>query len=528
MSELALSYQQSITAAGAAIAGRIRNVLRPASFGVVPEAVSQISNTVEDPALRDFVRERTQPHRIIPRPVVACVASIALIAGAGSEYVDPEEAVAQVPSVSAKQHELTSQPSVLSPIHKAKCTPHTRVLFTLRGSFAVAPEKPEPFILTAKACPGKKPLKKIKVIGHNEQGQKATWKIQNLAPGDERQRKLKLSFPEATPGVSNNETATIPLIAVQASRSDGRRVGSNRWLLKAKKQPCTPRPDFQVAAQADNEIVGNEHMDTATAVGLLRSVLGVTALRINVIPAQVKARGGYDPYIRAIDTAKANGIKDVYVTIMQNPRYLPGDLGVSRFDNFDPNAIRTFAREVATTLGQRVMRYSVINEPNHPLFSQFYAKKDQAMYVSAYTAGREGILEANPLAEVEAGELASGSNLSYWVNMVSTLPSDGVTIHPYKEYIYRLREYKKLARGRLSVSEDGVFNTVPHHMTKTAQRLRVAWCAGVGRYILYNPFDYANPSTGENTGFINLGGDNTSAQKAFRAAVSTKGVVIKR
>lgn len=297
---------------------------------------------------------------------------------------------------------------VLRPSTRSACTPKQNVSLSLRSSKTVDSAGKIKYQMIAKKCYGKKgsAFKSIRLVAAappkegQRQKQKRAWRIKNPA-SDYRgnRRTFRLWNTSKTAHEYRNPDKPKNQIQLSAYNSKGRRLGKSVYDLSKVKyssgtkskpsaggssqnadQSCTPDPKFRVGAQADNEVVFQEHMDTQTAVGLLRSTLGITALRINIMPGQVREKGGLDTYIRAIDIAKNNGIKDILATVMPNPEYMPSEPGEPHASDFGlegQHAMYAFAKKVSTTLGPRVVRYSAINEPNHPYFSRFYTSKDQ-------------------------------------------------------------------------------------------------------------------------------------------------------
>ncbi len=108
-----------------------------------------------------------------------------------------------------------------------------------------------------------------------------------------------------------------------------------------------------------------------------------------------------------------------------------------------------------------------------------------AKYGEMYRAGREGVLEADPNAEVITGDLAP-DNLEAWIKYLKTLPSAGIAIHPYGKVIDDTAKYVEESGDKpLNLSEYGNNANDPDQAAKNREALTKAYCGGTKQLIWY-------------------------------------------
>jgi hypothetical protein len=442
---------------------------------------------------------------------------------------------------------------------RSKCSSKTRMTLSLRGAKTPDKSGKNNYQIIAKSCKGKKekPLKNIRLVvsGPPKEGQKKrqkkSWKIKNPSTGNKGNRR-NFSFSQSgikTDQISQNQVSKNKL-QLSAYNRQGRQTAKTIYLPKTGKpsyednnnshsenvqspESCKPHPDFRIGAQYDRGILYQEGMSTQTAAGLLNYTLGATAIRINVIPAQVEELGGLTRYVEAIKSAGSQGIEEVLATVMPNPIYMDdNNPGQPNAGNFGSNgkgkeAMYSFARRVSTTFGTKIgnvaIRYSAINEGNHPYFSLNHTSSGVEFYKSGYMAAYNGIKDGtNNTATVATGEHAPSDNIIFFLKASQSVPNDGTNLHTYGSHNDRIDEFDKIIDKEITVSEDGAFGSDPDQINTAAKRLRVAWCAGVRGYYLYNPIEH---NTGKNdkprwdTDFLHVNGDNSKAKRAFATAL---------
>jgi hypothetical protein len=264
--------------------------------------------------------------------------------------------------------------------------------------------------------------------------------------------------------------------------------GAKRRAASAAGLPpgCAALPAFEVGVQDDPVFLGLQPaMSPSRGFELATAVFHARLLRLNVVWGEVK-RYGWAPYDRAVQMAREH-CWAVHLTIMWTPpfeeSYLNSELSS---EHLNLSLLASFAREVAARYAGRVGRFAIGNEPNGAKFMGQAGGESKAMtaYDSAYMAGYDGVKAADPSAEVIAGELA-GRDIYGWLGNVSTLPSNGVGVHPYQlaESIANLLNY--IRPVPLLVSEDGVAANVPNQIAKDLEVEETARRAGAKEFVFY-------------------------------------------
>lgn len=439
---------------------------------------------------------------------------------------------------------------------RSKCSSKTNMTLSLRGAKTPDKSGKTKYQIIAKRCKGKKGKSlnniRLAVSGPPKEGQKKkqkkSWKIKNPSTSYRGNRR-NFSFLQSgikTDQISKSQVSKNK-IQLSAYNRRGRQTAKTIYLPKAEKPSyedpdnphsenvqspgsCNPHPNFRIGAQYDRGILYQEGMSTETAARLFHNVLGATAIRINIIPAQVEELGGLTRHVEAIKSAGSQGIEEVLATVMPNPIYMndnkPGQPNAGNFGSKGAGreAMYSFARKVSTALGTKIgnvaIRYSAINEGNHPYFSLHHTSSGVEFYKSGYMAAYNGIKDGtNNAATVATGEHAPSGNIGFWLEASQSLPNDGTNLHTYGDHNNRIGEFDEIIDKEITVSEDGAFANDPNQINTAANRAKVAWCAGVRGYYLYNPIAGYKSRQGWDTGFLHVNGGNSEAKKAFASAV---------
>jgi hypothetical protein len=450
---------------------------------------------VELPAAQPDVRPAAGGNSLGWLPKLALGATIAaLVSPSAVEAFSPDKAP------SANEHQT------------GKCPPHKQISFQLAEAKYNTQPDTKKYKIVAESCEKTKPklLKHVRIIESNNQGQKKSWKYKKFEPNSKHERYFKL------PGVSG----TSQTVTAKALGPRGKRLGTGKWNLNYKPnsrlpqktvQPvdpsngeviapeCNPDPDFSVGIQDDSQFVWQQDISRDKAFDLATSTFGAKILRINVVKAQVD-QYGYQQYEDAVDAAVAHGYK-VQVTITQTPSYMTGNAPPTSA-NPDPEATYDFAKQTAAVFGQRVMLYSIYNEPNYSAFLQSQSLDD---YLPAYRAGDAGVLAGNPNAKVMIGELAPSSTIFTWLAKFQGETKGGVAIHSYGDEINHLVELKQAAGTDLYDSEYGIPASDPDQMAKDQTAIKLAKCAGLKEIVFFQLIRRTpDDGTGWDTGVINL------------------------
>jgi hypothetical protein len=303
-------------------------------------------------------------------------------------------------------------------------------------------------------------------------------------------------------------------ITLKALSSKGKKIGTKSWKLedipeeppsphsailqqelKEAEKNCTPNPDYLVGIEDENQFVFEQDIDRNTAFTEATRILGAKLIRINMIYGLVQAYG-LQPYIDTVNSAIEHGYK-VDLTIMSTPKYLSAFDQTLSWNNRDPNLMREYAANIARTFGDKILYYSVENEPNIGAFNQ---GQDPEAFKRQYIAGREGILQAYPGAKVVAGELANVDMATWITDVVNKLPNDGVTTHPYGGAISRVDYFRSLAKTKLLISEYGNFRSNPNQLQDDLAVRRIMECLGMEHLVFYQLV--RDPAATWNTGLI--------------------------
>lgn len=375
------------------------------------------------------------------------------------------------------------------------------------------------FMLNAASC--KTTFNGITLIEVDNQQQKPQTKrlgnVASLSPGKEQ----SFSFSIPLPGPADPANAIKPVLRnrtfdFNATSSTGKSLGHNQSLFvyqwpktasatgsfnveQIVDAPCKPDPRFTLGVQEDKYILwGTPTERAATLDEALRTFPETRLVRLNAVSGEI-AKYGMKPLKDAVDAIKKRHLQ-VAVTLVPTPSY-DGDLLTQfpdlSFANYNPDRMRSLAKQIATTLRGQVAYYTVGNEPNVSLFNK---TQNWTAYDALYRAGREGILAADRSAEVDVGEIDAGDSLNAWVKHMSTLPNAAVAIHPYAKYLYDLRDIAKLSHTPIKATEYGIPSNEPHQLDKLRAAVNTARCAGVKTFIAYEIYASKKPGVWD-TGF---------------------------
>jgi hypothetical protein len=226
-------------------------------------------------------------------------------------------------------------------------------------------------------------------------------------------------------------------------------------------------------------------MSPSRGFELATAVFHARVLRMNVVWGEVK-RYGWAPYDRAVQMAREH-CWGVHMTIMWTPpfeeAYFNSELSS---EHLNLSLLASFASEIAARYAGRVGRFAIGNEPNGAKFmgQSGGESKTMAAYDAAYMAAYKALKATDPGAAVIAGELA-GRDIYGWLGNVSTLPTDGVGVHPYQltESFANLVNYIKPVP--LLISEDGVAAGTANQIGADLELENAARSAGAKEFIFY-------------------------------------------
>jgi hypothetical protein len=457
------------------------------------------------------------PESPFNRKMVAGLAALALAAGIAVEQ--PESAVAAGHRPSAEW--ALVQPDNLTVLKQEKaCTPRHQVKLSLYKN-RVPNNGMDAFLVQAKNCKkaGHTTLKNVILKNDSAESKHEAWKIKSLRPGKTKSftftlPALRRTVSDVAPGSDKQD------VSLQAFTPKRGQLGHNVWTLrnsvnstddltqpphipdpevvKQALENCTPSPDFKVGIQDDPQSVFERDINRNQLFDLGRQIFNASYVRINVIYGLVQ-QVGLQPYIDAVNAAKANGYK-VDMTLMPTPSYMPDADQTLGYKNWDPQTMQSFAQTIGATFGSSVEDYSIGNEVNH-----WYFNADESMprFKAAYLAGRAGLLAAYPQAKILIGELAP-VDVSDWINYLNKLPNDGIAIHPYGDTINHLPTYISEAKTPLYLTEYGNFRS-PTQMANNKAAEILARCTGTERLTMYQVIhntDKVSPTTAWDTGVI--------------------------
>lgn len=447
------------------------------------------------------------------------MAAVSLIVGGANETINPAEA-------DAAAHRQPINHSAKPKSKEKPCKPSNQVKLSL--THVGDSSGTEYYIARAKACKKTTPklLKNVKLDEKGPEGQHRDWILKKLAPGRQQSRGFTLDL-------AGQDSTKDRSISLKAFSSKGKRIGAKSWKLddipeeppsphseilqqelKEAQKSCAPDPNFKVGIEDENQIVFEQDISRQEAFSQASRILGANLTRINMIYGIVQAYG-LEPYKKAVDDAIDHGYK-VDLTIMSTPKYLSAFDSTLSWNNRNPDLMREFAGKIAQTFGDKILYYSVENEPNINSFNQ---GQDPNAFKQQYLAGREGILQAYPEAKVIAGELANVDMAGWIENVVNDLPNDGVAIHPYGGAISRIDNFRSLSRTDLIISEYGNFRSNPNQLQDNLAVREIARCKGYKQVVFYQLV--RDPEATWNTGLIDPS-SNPAGQRSLAYRMPVK------
>ena len=196
--------------------------------------------------------------------------------------------------------------------------------------------------------------------------------------------------------------------------------------MSARTKPAK-KSSFKLGVQDDNVLVKDKGPGREWGLDRAKE-LGAKVVRVNIIYGDK-----YEPVDALIASAAKRGIK-VQLTITGKPAYgYSGKDATPKIsaDKTKASEFGAWAKEVAQHFKGRVGRYSVWNEPNHPLFLKSTSAR---AYVKLYRAAQGAIKSVDPKAQVMVGELAPSKNAENFVRSLAKhgIKTDGIAMHPYQ------------------------------------------------------------------------------------------------
>jgi hypothetical protein len=251
-------------------------------------------------------------------------------------------------------------------------------------------------------------------------------------------------------------------------------------------QNCPPNPAFEVGVEDDPVFLGLQPaMSPTHGFELAGRVFHARLLRLNMVWGEVK-KYGWAPYDRAVQMARER-CWAVHMTIMPTPnyaeRYLNSELSAR---HLNLALVASFSREIAARYAGQVARYGIGNEPNMGQFMPVTGNLsvDIPNYDRMYMAGYNAVKGADPSAQVVAGEIAA-KNPFEWLSNLETLPSNGVSMHPYR-FTNLIEQFVKYIQPiPLLIGEDGVPASDPNQLARDLEREEIARHAGATAFIFY-------------------------------------------
>lgn len=314
---------------------------------------------------------------------------------------------------------------------------------SLHGPRNVILNQKNNYKLIAKNCnsKGAPSLHDVDVVALGPNKQRKTLHVDNLKPGATEDKSIRMIF---------SKRSRKPFVRATAYNEQGKPLRKARWSMNylgltgpGSKNPvnvepkipefCRPRPDFYVGIGGPELLTPPDGVSREAILQMDQDRLGVAAVRLNLVYGDIAAYG-YQNVIDEINAAHHVGINKFLFTVMGSPNF--ADSKVSQalgFNSPDLGRMAQFAQESAAKLipylnSPRDASWSIWNEPN---ITQFLASRSITDYIALYNAGRQGIHNVDPGAEMYAGELAP-TNLPLWVDtLTKSVQADGISLHPY-------------------------------------------------------------------------------------------------
>jgi hypothetical protein len=318
---------------------------------------------------------------------------------------------------------------------------------------------------------------------------------------------------------------------------------------------------MEIAIQDDYVLGGGGRLDVATAYKLAHE-MGTTVVRVNVLSSEVAGKG-FGRLDTLIDRIRAEGMIP-QVTIMGRPKWYVANQPDGGCPHIDPHPAKfaQFCTKVVSHFGDKVWRYSIWNEPNHPTFLQCTTGPSYKLYAQLYQVGFNTIRALNPKAIVLWGEIAGGANSKTWVvdalkegvrlNKGKPVSTSGIAIHPYQYMIEPLKEstddairfgdltkfkswlatteFVKNSIGHpapLYITEFGWFN--PPHKLSIPDKTRAEWATkavrhaknmGVSQFLYFTLTESPNHEGNWDTGIVKMDGTPSLTYQAIKKAVT--------
>lgn len=298
---------------------------------------------------------------------------------------------------------------------------------------------------------------------------------------------------------------------------------------------------FRLGVQDDDILVRNQGKGREWGLDRAKR-LGAKVVRANFTHGDK-----YDDYDALIAAARKRGIR-VQLTLMGTPAYHDQKGKKISATRANPKEVGKWAGETAKHFKGRVGRYSIWNEPNHPLFMK---NPSAAQYAKVYKRAHRGIKKVDRKAQVMVGELAPGKSAKHFVNVLGRrgITSDGLAMHPYQDPGVRptarhpargeygisnvkalqkdLRKHKKglhTKRGKalpVYLTEFGYQANVPNRGSLLRSAVRQAKRSGARQLVLYQILR-ADPHESWDTGLYERSGKPTEAARALLTHASKK------
>lgn len=169
--------------------------------------------------------------------------------------------------------------------------------------------------------------------------------------------------------------------------------------------------------------------------------LGARHIRANIFSSDLKALG-WGPYDRFINQAVLRGFQ-VQLTITGQPRWSADKhehSGDVPYHEPTPYQFANFARYVVEHTQDRVRRFSLWNEPNHPAFLS--AASPAQLYGQLYRTAYRAVRSVDNDCAILFGELSGRRGAPAFLQAATayhTTHASGMAVHPYQYITHPLR-----------------------------------------------------------------------------------------
>lgn len=192
---------------------------------------------------------------------------------------------------------------------------------------------------------------------------------------------------------------------------------------------------LELATQDEGTMLWTDRggLDADRALELARD-MGCSWVRLNIYSSGLHQHG-WGPYDDAIDRARAHGLS-VQVTLTGQPRWDADkpDGGVPYRDP-TPEQFAKYAGYCVKHLRDRVRRFSLWNEPNHPAFLDVTEGNAAALYGRLYRTAYDAVRYADADCQILFGELSGREGAQAFLHRaIEAAPTfaSGIAIHPYQ------------------------------------------------------------------------------------------------